>query len=224
MIALQISSPWNVCTPTLFRFLEKQFVDQFFQDGTLRLSTFDKFKKHEDEQRLGKQEGKITFVHRTSQRGGQTLEAFAAHGQNAYVLCGAMRFENELMDAFNCDSYIRINDPTKFGMAISKHLPGFIAGFEGPCLYQANKIIEKDLGYIDLNSFKTQTGQVDMNKLQSFINHHMSFYPYFLKDKSYSHQMEYRLLWLTSSETNDYIDIKAPEAIQFCSMPSNLTE
>ena len=224
MITLKITSPWNVCTPTLFRFLEKQFVDQFFQEGTLRLSTFDRFKKHKDEQRLDKQEGRISFVHRTSQRGGQTIEAFAEEGQSAYVLCASMRFEKELMDTFGCDSYIRINDTTNFGMVISKHIPGFTAGFEGLCLYQDTKIIEKDLGYIELDSFKSQTGPMYSNKLQAFIRQQMSYYPYFLKDKSYSHQLEYRLIWLTNSKTNDFLDIKAPEAVQFCTRPSGLTE
>ena len=224
MITLQISSPWNVCTPVLFRFIEKQYVDAFFDDGTLRLSTFNKFKNHHDEQRLDKQEGQTFFVHRTNQQGGQTLEALAQHGQNAYVLCGATRFEKELMKSFDCDSYIRINDPTKFSMAISKHIPGFVAGFEGACLYQSNKIIEKDLGYIDLNKFKNNSGQVDINMLNSFINHHMSFYPFFLKDTSYAHQLEYRLLWLSNAEMNEHIDIKVPEAIQFCTQPNQLTE
>jgi len=128
------------------------------------------------------------------------------------------------MENFDCDSYIRINDPTKFSMAISKHIPGFVAGFEGPCLYQSNKIIEKDLGYVDLNKFRNNSGQVDRNMVNSFVSHHMSFYPFFLKDTCYAHQLEYRLLWLSNAEINEHIEIKVPEAIQFCTKPNKLTE
>ena len=224
MITLQVSSPWNVNTPVLFRFLDNTFVEQFFNDGSLRLSSFQNFKKHTDEQRLDKNEGQTFFVHRTSQNGGQTLEALAEHGRDAYVLCGAMRFEKNLMTSFGCNSYIRINDTTKFGMAISRHIPGFVAGMEGACLYQENKIIEKDLGYIDLNALKTESGAVDMSKMSSIINQKMRHYPYFLKDKFYSPQLEYRLLWIVNSQIDDYIDIKVPEATQFCSRPSELTE
>jgi hypothetical protein len=137
----------------MYTFLDTKFVDQFFDEGSLRLSSFSRFKKHEDEQRLDAKEGEALFVHRTSHMGGQSLSARAQHGSNAYVLCATIRYEKELMEAFGCNSYLRINNPTQFGIAISRHIPGFVGGLEGNCLYQENKIIERDLGYIDLKQF-----------------------------------------------------------------------
>ncbi len=218
MITLPLVTDWNVCTPTLFRFLKREYVDAFFNDGSLRISSFSKFHKHEDEQRLDRSEGKTMFVHRTNQGGGQTIEAWATHGISAYVLCATMRWDKDLMRSFNCDSYIRINNSTNFGMAIARQIPGLAASFEGPCLYQNMKIIEQDLGYINIDRFTNKA------MLNDFIVSRMAQYPLFLKEKSFAHQVEYRYIWVVRNKESDYLDIKVSDAIQFCTKPSELTE
>jgi hypothetical protein len=232
---------WNICSPTLFRFMDSQYVNAFFADGSLRISSFFKFHKHTDEQRLDKGEGKTMFVHRTNQRGGQTLTAWAIQGANAYVLSTSMRYDQDLLRSFNSDSYIRIKDSTAFGMAIARHIPHLVAGYEGTCLYQEMKIAEKDLGYIDLNQFQdpqnplpvTDPKQIPYSgiplpsnnrPLTEYILSQLGHYSMFLKDKKYAHQVEYRFIWVTSNNTEDYLDIKVPEAIQFCDKPNSLTE
>lgn len=226
MITIPITYPWHVCTPVVFRFLPEQYVSQFFQDGSLRLSSFSQFTKHSDEQRLDASEGKTMFISRTKQQGGQTLEAQAVHGHNAYILCGSIRYDEELSGAFGCDSYIRINNPTEFGAKVARHVPGLVAGAEGMCLYQRMKIIERDLGYIDLKQFSDPKApsKINMERLTRFINDQMKHYPFFLKDSSFSHQVEYRFVWITSSPVQDYLDIKVPEVISVCDRPNSLTE
>jgi len=226
MIKLPIITDWNICTPTLFRFMDRKYVDAFFDDGSLRLSSFSQFHKHEDEQRLDKFEGRTMFVHRTNQGGGQTIEAWATHGTNAYILSTSMRYSAELMKAFNSDSYIRINDSTNFGIVISRQIPSLLAAFEGPCLYQSMKIIERDLGYIDINKFREPENPTQVRKdlLDEFLISQMQHYPMFLKENSFAHQVEYRFAWIVRNKTLDYLDIKVPEAIKFCSKPSSVTE
>ena len=114
MITIPITYPWHVCTPTLFRYLPSRFVDAFFEDGSLRISSFATFRRHTDEQRLDKKEGETHFVAQTHQGGGQTLIAKSFHGKNACVLSATMRHDRKLMEAFECDSYIRIDNPTEF--------------------------------------------------------------------------------------------------------------
>jgi hypothetical protein len=88
------------------------------------------------------------------------------------------------------------------------------------------KIIEQDLGYIDLNRFKDpkNPSQVRKDMLNDFIVKRMEHYPLFLKDKLFANQMEYRYIWVVKSKESDYLDIKVPEAIQFCRRPNELTE
>jgi len=226
MIKLPIVTDWNICTPNLYRFLDQEYVDAFFKDGSLRLSSFAQFHKHEDEQRLDKKEGKTMFVHRTNQGGGQTITAWATHGVSAYVLCAAMRYDKSLMDTFGCNSYFRITNSTNFGMAVARNIPGLVNAFEGPCLYQDMKIIEQDLGYIDVNKFRDPENPANIRKemLNDFILSRMEHYPLFLKEKSFAHQVEYRYLWIVRNKEADYLDIKVPEAIQFCEKESELTK
>jgi len=218
MITLHLTTPWNVCTPDLFRYLDQQYVDAFFQDGTLRLSSFKLFAKHPDEQRLDVGEGKFMFVHTTQQRGGQTIEASGGVGLNAYVLCATMLHNESLQRAFGCNSYIRIHNTTAFGMAVTKQIAGVLGAFEGPCTYQTRKIVQKDLGYIEENQFR------DVEEMGKFVFTHLQHYPYFLKDPTYVQQSEYRYVWLVSRDVEDYLDIKVPDAIMYCSRPSVLTQ
>jgi hypothetical protein len=134
MIKFPLVTDWNICTPSLFRFLDQEYVDSFFKEGSLRLSSFSRFHKHNDEQRLDKKEGRTMFVHRTNQGGGQAITARATHGVNAYVLCITMRYDKSLIESFGCNSCFRITNSTNFGMAIARHIPGLKSAFEGPCL------------------------------------------------------------------------------------------
>jgi len=111
-------------------------------------------------------------------------------------------------------------------MAVARNIPGLVNAFEGPCLYQDMKIIEQDLGYIDVNKFRDPENPANIRKemLNDFILSRMEHYPLFLKEKSFAHQVEYRYLWIVRNKEADYLDIKVPEAIQFCEKESELTK
>ena len=101
-----------------------------------------------------------------------------------------------------------------------------ISGVEGPCLYQDKKIIERDLGFIDVSRFKDSENpdKVREDVIKDFILSRLRHFPVFLKEKNYSHQTEYRFVWLVKGRVGDYLDIKVPEAVQLCRGPNKLTE
>ena len=226
MIQIPMISPWNVCTPTLFRYLKSDYVDAFFSDGSLRLSSFALFKQHEDEQRLDKTEGETLLSVETQRPEPRLLFSRGYYGLNAYVLSTTIWHDEDLMEAFECDSYIRINDATEFGMRVARHVPSLIAGFEGLCLYQDKKIIARSVDHMDTTQFFDPTDPSRPNRelLERFTRDEMKHYPFFLKHKSYLHQGEYRLLWMTSARVEGFLDIKVPEAIPFCSRPRSFTD
>jgi hypothetical protein len=43
---LNFSRQWSIVRPRLYRHLDSQYVDSFFKDGSLRLSSFAQFAKH----------------------------------------------------------------------------------------------------------------------------------------------------------------------------------
>jgi hypothetical protein len=58
VITVPIVRHWYVKTPELFRYLNQIHIDEFFETGRLRLSSFQQFAKHPDEQRGDPEEGR----------------------------------------------------------------------------------------------------------------------------------------------------------------------
>ena len=52
-------------------------------------------------------EADAVFIHRTRDRGGQTIATMINPYDRAYVLCGSVRFDADLMLGFDSDSYVR---------------------------------------------------------------------------------------------------------------------
>jgi len=77
--------PWRIRRPYVFRYLEKQFVDAFFESGSLRLSSFAKFSRHKDEQRFDPDEGYGMVFHRNHEGTGQTLETLLPGISQAFL-------------------------------------------------------------------------------------------------------------------------------------------
>jgi len=164
-------------------------------------------------------------MHRTDDGGGQTIAARAVLGQNAYVLCGSTHHDPQLMKAFDCDSYIRIENPMAFGQAVARRISGFSGGAEGLCLYQNVRGIERDLGFDDvMRTAPDGTATYDRELLLGTIAGAADHVPLFLKQKSFAHQAEYRLLWFTDGVVPPYLSIKVPDARQFCSPANERTE
>lgn len=224
-ITLPIAFPWSVCTPPLFRFLDETYVDEFFDDGSLRLSSFAAFKKHPDEARLDQSEGDVTFVNRTYEGTGQTILAETSHGADAYVLSMTTRYDVDLMKLFNVDSCFVIGDPLNFGLAVSRRTPGFVAGLEGNCVYQGTRIVEGTMPAVDVDRYRDPvSGEIRTDQVQRLLQNEMGHRPLFVKEKRYAYQSEYRIVWITDSPTEDYLQIKVPAARQFCRRMSDLTK
>ena len=217
-IALTMAREWAIRRPYVYRYMPKIHVDEFFTRGRLRLSSFSAFSKHQDEQRLDTQEGRGIVVNTDTQGEGQTLYAVLGQGHDAYVLCGSMRYEAALADAFGADSGFRINDPTSFGCAIANVLPGFRTGLEGPCHYVGRNTVTRAAGKIDFDSMKIDPNrrELDMGKMFSAVFGLAGDDLFFIKNERFGHQAEYRLLWAMSNKIADFIDIECPGAAEFC--------
>jgi hypothetical protein len=213
---------YNVYPPLIFRYMDAKYVEAFFNDGSLRISSFAKFGKHVDEQRLDLNEGKLKFMTRSKEDGGQTIIAEMVMGQDAYVLCTTAIHTHELMTAFDSDSYIRINNSHHFGMEIAKVIPGVKRAFECFCFYHSSKLWLDDDRFFDYKSTKKADGTYAMEPLLKFSKQTVGIKPFLIKNKEYAHQCEYRFVWIIDKESEEHIDIKVPEAIKYCSRPSEL--
>lgn len=217
-ISLQFGSEWRIRRPSLYRYLKKGHVDEFFDNGILRLSSFEMFSKHNDEQRLDKSEGRGVVSHRNTEGEGSVVIAGVAQGQNAYVFCTSTIYSEDTANAFGTDSGFRIDNIAEFANAVCRHVPGFIGGLEGQCLYLQERVLRRNMGQIDLDSAwrSKDLNTVNVKEMNSFIYSMAGDDLFFLKNSRYANQNEYRLLWLTSSRAKSHIDIVCPEARSFC--------
>jgi hypothetical protein len=223
---LSSNDKWFLAAPNLYRYMSDRWVRSFFRDGSLRLSSFALFRRHADEQRLDTHEGLASIWQSVTAPDGRpmTMRVDLEGGSHGYVLCAAMRHDPVLMNAFQCDSYIRIWNTTKFGESVAKCLPGFVRGVEGPCLYQAQRaVVARSDGSrppVVPASLKTREEVGEWARRVAIRN--AEHYLLFLKHTSYAHQSEYRMLWFVDSPVTGHIDIKAPDAREFCTPPSNV--
>jgi hypothetical protein len=200
--------------------IEREYVERFFATGELKISSFKDFRKLKDEERKD-DEGKNVICLR-----GNNSTAFASlkQGMNAYILCGSSLKDKSLMKQFKCDAAIQIYNTTDFASIISRHIPGVISGFEGFCYYH-DSAIECKVDDVNIEQFKSNPNndKLDINLLAGYMLNAAGSAVFFRKAKHFSHQMEYRWVWIVDHPVNESIIVKVPEARRFCS-PLNITE
>jgi len=223
-LGIALADQWSVVLPRVFRYLDQTYIDDFFETGHLRISSFDHFKTHTDEQRLDTQEG--TGVHSgvyqspTDPDDAATLFMVTASGQNHYVLCGSIRESADLCSAFCSDGYFVIENPLGFANEVRRHVPGCIGGIQGHCIYPpSGPGVRRRYDANPLQMFeeaKRPDGSVDIGVLPATASLTVGNEPLFVKQPGYWQQAEYRLLWRVDHFVTGYLDIVCPSARQFC--------
>jgi hypothetical protein len=211
-VVLQFNRPWTMLRPRLYRSMPAQFVDAFFKDGSLRLSSFAQFAKHPNEQMQDPHEGRGMRV-----GVGPNLTLMSHHGRggDCYVLCGTLNNTSDAKKLFKADSCFVIDDITSFANAVSTKIP-FVGGLEGFAIYQDDTTIMKSLGSLtaaDFGNFKNPDGTFAGDAMMKTVGGPEEF---FIKRSRFAAECEYRVLWMTGQPVSSFIDIKVPEAIPFC--------
>lgn len=212
-VNVQFGSAWNVVTPSVYRYEDQRWIDEFFDTGKLRLSTFSRFSKYPDEFRGDKHEGFGISYGETEQN--TSLLVAHSQGANALVLCCSHKLSAALRDSFERDSAFQIMDTLGFGLEISRQLPGFRHGLEGSCIYRDKRSISRKIEF-DLEKYKQPDGSLSMNML--FDTGAMLGGPelVLLKTLAYREQQEYRIIWELDTLSVEYFDIVCPLARQYC--------
>lgn len=219
ILSLPINRLWQIKLPTVIRYMEQQYIDLFFDTGKLRLSSFRRFAKHEDELRQDAGEGMAGMQLNYAE--GQTMAGFGWFGQEAYIFCTSTIESRELMEKFETNGYFRIKDTKAFGAAVSNHVAGYLIGYEGACLYREARMMTASFNrplIVEPPSSDATEEQVEAwaDNLERQMHEDVQLAPYFLKPLRYAEQNEYRFIWQVQKRTEEYLDITCPEAVQFC--------
>lgn len=224
MINLQHSKPFDIYLPNVYRYMDKEHIDLFFEKGILRISSFKKFKEYPDEIRGDKNEGNGS-VTGASDSSGFSYTVMSGVGSNAYMLCGSIIDSESIRKELDTKTCFRITNPLQFSVAVSNAILGFMQSFQGFCNYKEHRLIKKIIPGMDIKDFTGIDGNLiiggekQMKLEDEIIGNGIDLM--FLKEKKYQPQCEYRFVWTINTkyyQMQDYIDIECKEAIQFCEM------
>jgi hypothetical protein len=213
VISLPFGQHWQVVRPSVYRYEDQKWINEFFETGRLRLSTFTKFATYPDEIRGDKNEGHDVSYGET--RDNKSVVVAHAQGMSSAIFCCSHRLNHQLREGFNRDSAFQIMDTVGFAFEISRQLPGFRGGLEGTCIYRNNRSINRKIN-IDTEKYRLPDGNLDMKMIPDLCRELGGPELVLLKHKQYENQQEYRILWELDAVSGEFMDIVAPKARQFC--------
>ncbi len=226
MITLQTGKPINIALPHIYRYMDKEYIDLFFEKGILRVSSFKRFIQYPDEIRGDKSEGGGTYEAKSAE--GFQFLLMTNVGSNAYMFCTSLIATDEIKHQFNVNSYFRINKPLEFSAAIINAIVGSTQAYLGFCNYQDYRIIKKQIEGFSVNDFTNEKGELILGgpKMNQRTNEMMGngIDLMFLKENKYQSQSEFRFMWTINNqfyEMQEYLDITCKEAVQFCERVEN---
>jgi hypothetical protein len=206
----------------LYKYLKKKYALDLVQNGNIRIGTFEEYRNSENPERGDEKEGTLSQytkldkpleVRRPDDLKGAFKELihFSGKGEgkgklilnfkqgvvntkipNAYLYCLTKEYSLNIMNEFETDCILNLTNPKKFFNLIHE------------ALNQLNS---------PLNS-KADSCQYLGHEFDYDSNHPDIF---FLKDKSYSHQREYRMVstFIRPNEKYDGMILSIPELVSY---------
>jgi hypothetical protein len=206
---------WNIKQEPVYRLLDNvEWMENFFQYGELRLSSFKKFRTYPNEVQGDKNEGEA-IVGGDDELGNLNLVVYES-GLNSFVMSATKITAPGIIKAFNSKCAIKINNPTLFALEVAKKIPFVRSGLEGSCDYKDYRshlfeIKESRNTIFQKLDFKNNIEESKERFIELTMGQEL-----FLKLDSYSYQQEYRLIWFSESQIPETITIQCPEARAYC--------
>jgi len=186
----------------LIKMSKKEHVDTFFKNGTLQLGTFEYYRNHENEEVKDVEEGSTILVGSNSKN---TAVITITGGFDHYVFCCFDgEADQEIIKKFDYDSYFEIIDPEGFQQAISKKMNAVFSK-QSRCLYRDDKVLVSEV-----------SEEFNFGVLSSHMENLGDVSKFFIKDKRFQHQNEFRFTWKLPNDIDKPIIMDFPEAIKFC--------
>lgn len=221
MITIQTAKQLNIVLPATYKYMDQEYVDLFFNEGIIRVSSFQKFKKYPDEIRGDKSEGGGSF--NTKSKEGTQFHLMTKVGESEYMFCSSLINSEEIKKDFKATSLFKIKNPLEFSAAISNSIVGCTQGFLGFCNYQEYRIIKKEIDGFSINEFTDENGNFMIGgpkmsrRTNEIIGNGVDLM--FLKENKYQGQAEFRFIWSINGKFNsmsEHLDVNCKEAIQYC--------
>ena len=217
---LQINVIYDI--PILYRFIEEQYVDEFFKTGNLKLTTFENCKRLEDDIRRDSREGRSKLY---GYDGEYTIEMDFGVGSDAIMLCTSLCSEYKDNKGTKFDKYIEIFDAQGLLFAIAEQLTknGYVinAILFGPCFYTKKEFHDT----VDSKAFREtldKEHKFDGDEMMRIANTIGGNNMFFQKPINKRKENEFRLLWIVDNlEKNKDIFVTIPHPEAYCKLIDN---
>ncbi|HNX01173.1 MAG TPA: hypothetical protein PLE74_07435 [Candidatus Cloacimonadota bacterium] len=210
--------------PHVYRYMNKEFVDLFFETGKIKLSCFNNYRKYEN-QVIGDSEEGYNSVTKNCKDEDKSIGIFTLVGLDAYSLCTSTILSKTLMDKFNYDAVMKIHDPQAFSIMLASCIVNFKEASQGHCIYVDNKMNLQEVDHLSFTRHddSPENQALIMEKLKKIQSDNPNEL-YFLKPMRYNYQSEYRFVWLIDGKVKESIEIECKQAVQFCERVTNIPE
>lgn len=207
----QVARPIHVRVPTVTRYMAQKHVDAFFEDGSLMLSSFKKFREHPDETKRDVDEGQ-THIEETNPNAKGTMLMGAPP---CFILCATSnQFDPEGV-SWDTEAGFRILDPMNFAAVLAWHVPGFEAAIQGACDYTDGPDVDIQSDDEFVSPDKHPGGPEAWFEERKRLTEQRAVDGLFSKARDFLQEREYRFIWF-GGEREDALFVKCPEARQFC--------
>ncbi|MEN2436727.1 hypothetical protein AAH994_15020 [Weeksellaceae bacterium A-14] len=203
---------WGYKIEPIFRILSKRkYLDDFFENGDLFISSFENFKNYDDEMQGDISEGQSLIGGFDKEGNGNHI--FYEGGRQAFILCATKVLSESVIKDFNGVGAIKIVNSVLFAREIAKKLPFVNTGIEGDCIYVDSKVQHLEN---EKNELFQKINFSDPLMINQTVTALTSGVELFMKHKKYEHQQEHRLAWFSERKIDNSIVVNCPEAIEYC--------
>jgi len=203
----------------LYRYLEKEYVESFFDTGNLMLSSFTRCRSLEGT-RGDDREGKANFA--VAGRDNSVFGIFNV-GLNTQFLCTSRIQTEQLMHKFGVDDYFVVRRPAHFAHAIAECMTDVTDIHMSDCTYSDNgHEASSQESFFDLppdfgNEDKAiQWFERQQKRMSSILHNSLGNRGLFTKRFSYQDEAEFRFAWTFSRPADDQVLVQCKDAVRYC--------
>lgn len=213
LLKIGVAREVHIRLPRVVRYIDAEWVDRFFDEGSLRLSSFRRCARHDDEARHDAREGRSSV--QAVAADGSTLAAITLPAPTFYVLCCSMVLDLEHRDLFGVSGGYIIADPLQFAVAIANALPVCQNLAQGPCFYCPEEVRRAELS--EPLFTEDPKSEADLERIPQALRRIDGLESIFTKPpEPFSKQHEYRFIWDIGQDVDETLDFVCPAAVRFC--------
>lgn len=196
--------------------MPREYIDQFFNSGQLRLSSFMEFSRHPNEQFRDDEEGRNVLCATGKD---STMYVASEHGAACYILSTSLLGPWAAASVFSPGDCFEITNPLGFASVIAASLNNCSAALVAPCSYVQRRVIQRHVEGYNFAEINAKGGAELLKRDAAALLQYSPMFQKPMKSKSGYESIlehEFRFIWETAHQVLGSVPVQCPEARQFC--------